>query len=67
MQGREPLLIGQDHTINLNVTEVPVTTGNMQPALYHTTTVACVTHPLTDTPEDMPEGTPHIMTAVTLP
>ena len=40
-------LTGQDHTIDLNVTEAPVTTGNMHPTLYPTFAAACNIHPKT--------------------
>ena len=43
--GKGTNLTDQDHTIDLNVTEVPVSTGAMDPALYHTTAAAHNIHP----------------------
>ena len=65
--GRVTTLTGQGHTTDLNVTETPVTTGDIHPALYHTTAVACDIHPETDTQEGTHTGTPHTITDVTHP
>ena len=57
-------LTGQDHTIDLNMTEAQVTTGDMHTALYHTLAVAHDTHPQTDTLEGTLAGTPHTITDI---
>ena len=65
---RETALTGQDHTIKLNVTKAPVSTGDMHPALYPTTTAACNTLPQTDALGGTPMGTPtHTVTDTTHP
>ena len=53
---------GQDHTIDLNVTEAPVTTRDMHPAPYLATTAVHNIHPQTDTLEDTPTGIPYTIT-----
>ena len=60
-------LTGQNHTINLNMTEASVTTRDIHPTLYPTTTAAFDTHPLTDSLGDTPTGTPHTVTDATHP
>ena len=65
--GKETILTGQDHTINLYVTEFPVSTGYMHPSLYHTTTATCNIHPQADTLECTPKGTPCTVTDATHP
>ena len=62
--GKGTPLTGQDHTIDLNMTEVPVTTGEMHPTLYHATAVAHNIHLQTDTPEGTLAGTSHTVTDV---
>ena len=56
--GKGTTLTCQDHTINLNMTEAPVTTADMHPTLYHVTATACNTHPQKDTLEGSPTGKP---------
>ena len=60
-------LTGQDQTIDLNMTEAPVTTGDINLTIYHATTVAYDIHPQPDTPEDNPKGTPSTFTDLTHP
>ena len=60
-------LTGQDHTIDLNTTEAPVTTGEMHLTLYPTATVACDTLPYTDALGDTPVDTPYTVTDTTNP
>ena len=65
--GKGTTLTGQDNTIYLNMTEAPVTTRDMHPALYHTTTAACDIHPQTDTLEGTPVETPCTITDTICP
>ena len=59
--GKGTNLKGQDHTIDLNMTEAPVTIGDTH-SFYHTTAVAHNIHPQTDTLEGTPTGIPHTVT-----
>ena len=56
---------GSHHQIN--VTEAPVTSGDMHPVLYPTITPAQNTLPQTDTLGDTPAGTSHTITDASLP
>ena len=60
-------LTGQDHTIDINIAETSVTTGDMHHPLGHATKADCNIHPQTDTPEGTPAGALHIVTDVTHP
>ena len=62
---KETASTGQDHTIDLNVTETAVTTGNIHPAFYTATAAAHETHPLADAVGDTPAGICHTVTAKT--
>ena len=65
--GKGTTLTGQDHTININVTEAPVTTGDTHSVLYNATKAAHDIHPQTDIPKGTPTGTPHTVTDVPHP
>ena len=62
-----PILTGQDHTINLNMTEAPVPIRDTYPTLFPTTAVACNIHPQTDTLEDTLTGTSYTAIDATHP
>ena len=54
-------MTGQDHTIDLNMAEVPVATRDMHPTPYSTTAAVYNTHPQTDTVEDTLTEIPHMI------
>ena len=64
---RENALTGLDHTTDLNIAEVPVTTGSMHLVHYPTTTAAHDTHPPTNILGNTVTRTPHTSTATTDP